>query len=122
MANQVSFSSFFISLKQGRSFQEKVFQVSRKGWSCTRYKDLLGLSKYISFETPKAGYYIFPKLLYTDEDATETLNILKQAKVSVVPGSAFWPFWKGHFRICFGRKYDDLAEAVERLKKYFELK
>ncbi len=82
--------------------------------------ELSTLSKYISFEIPKAWYYVFPKFLYTNDDYTECLNILEQAKVSVVPGSAFWPFWKGHFRICFGRKYEDLVEAIERLKKYFE--
>ncbi len=82
-------------------------------------QELSKLNKYIIFETPKAWYYIFPKLLYTDDDCSECMKILEEAKVSVVPGSAFWSFWKGRFRICFGRKYEDLVEAVGRLKKYF---
>jgi aspartate/methionine/tyrosine aminotransferase len=43
------------------------------------------MEKYISFEKTKAGYYIFCKLKYSDDDYFEAMNILKKAKVSVVP-------------------------------------
>lgn len=48
-------------------------------------EELSQLSSYISFEKPTAGYYVFPRFLYTDDDYKECMRILNKAHVSVVP-------------------------------------
>ena len=85
-------------------------------------EELWKMSKYIEFEIPKGSYYIFPKFKYTKEDYRECMRILEKVKLSLVPGSTFWKWWKGHFRICYGRDMKSLRIWLERLKKYFETK
>ncbi len=81
---------------------------------------LSDMTDYIEFEKPKAGYYIFCKFKYTDNDYDECMKILKEAKVSLVPWSAFWKQWKWYFRICFWRNLGVLKEGLDRLEKYFK--
>jgi len=52
------------------------------------------MSKYISFEVPNGSYYIFPKFKYTKWDYRECMRILDKAKLSLVPWSTFWEWWK----------------------------
>ncbi len=83
---------------------------------------LSNMTNYIEFEKPKAWYYIFCKFKYTENDYDECMKILKEAKVSLVPWSAFWKQWKWYFRICFWRNLDILKEGLNRLEKYFKNK
>lgn len=83
-------------------------------------KKLSKLSDYIEFEIPTWAYYIFPRFKYTDNDLEECDKLLDIAKIAVVPWSSFWPHWKWHFRICYGRKLEEIDTWLERLKKYFE--
>lgn len=82
-------------------------------------KELEDLKEFIDFHIPKAAYFVFPKFKYTDDDYWECLNILKKAKLAVVPWSWFGKRWKWHFRICFWRDWKDLEEGIKRLKNYF---
>ena len=43
--------------------------------------------------------------------------ILNEAKVAVVPGSAFGEDGEGFVRASFSTSYDNLVEASERMKK-----
>ncbi len=83
-------------------------------------QELNKMNTFIEFEIPKAGYYIFCKFKYTDDDYPECMSILERAKVSVVPGSAFGKWWIWYFRICFGRNLSTLQEWLKRLQTYFE--
>jgi len=82
--------------------------------------ELENMGEFVELEIPKAGYYIFCKFKYTNDDYHECMKILEKAKVSVVPGSAFWKWWIWYFRICFWRELSTLKEGMKRLKKYFE--
>jgi len=44
---------------------------------------------------------------------------LEIAKVNAVPGIAFGPAGEGYLRFCFGRSENDLNQAFDRLKNYF---
>jgi len=85
-------------------------------------EELSKMKKYIDFEIPTGSYYIFPKFKYTKWDYRECMRILDKVKLSLVPGSTFWKWWKWHFRICYGRDMKDLKIWLKRLKKYFEEK
>jgi aspartate/methionine/tyrosine aminotransferase len=46
--------------------------------------------------------------------------MLKEAEVSVVPGSAFGPGGQGHIRISFGLEEERLREGLKRLLGFLE--
>ncbi len=77
------------------------------------------LSWYIDFKIPDAAYFLFPKFKYTDDDYWQCLKILKEQNLSLVPGLWFGDKGKWHFRLCFGRDFDDLEEGFDRLWRYF---
>lgn len=84
--------------------------------------ELQKLEKYISFEIPNWSYYIFPKFKYTSNDYRECMKILNDKKLALVPWSIFGRWWRGHFRICYGRDMNSIKEWLNRLKDYFENK
>ena len=70
---------------------------------------------------PRGAFYCFPLVSSTgmsDEAFSEAL--LVEEKVAVVPGSAFGQFGVGHVRICYASPYDDLVEAMKRLRNFVE--
>ncbi|MCR4263656.1 MAG: pyridoxal phosphate-dependent aminotransferase [Candidatus Roizmanbacteria bacterium] len=82
-------------------------------------EELNTLSKYLDFSVPEGAYYIFPKLKNVPDDEAFCMDVLKKAKVALVPGSDFGPGGEGHVRICFGRKMEELEEGTKRLREYF---
>ena len=70
---------------------------------------------------PRGAFYCFPSVSSTgmsDESFSEAL--LVEEKVAVVPGSAFGQFGVGHVRICYASPYDDLVEAMKRLRNFVD--
>ena len=43
--------------------------------------------------------------------------ILSEAKVAMVPGSAFGPSGEGYLRASFSTSYDNLVKATDRIEK-----
>jgi aminotransferase len=81
-------------------------------------KELDTLSQHFSYSIPEGGYYIFPKLKHIKDDVTFCFDLLKKAKVAIVPGSDFGPGGEGHIRICFGKSEEEIKEGIKRLRKY----
>ena len=48
--------------------------------------------------------------------------ILEKTHVVTAPGSAFGPDGEGYIRICYASKYEDIKEALIRMKKAFGTK
>lgn len=70
---------------------------------------------------PKGAFYCFPSVAITgmsDESFSEALLI--EEKVAVVPGSAFGQFGVGHVRICYAADYDELVDALKRVRRFVE--
>lgn len=105
------------------------------------------MKKWFSYVKPRGTYYVFPKFLpdasarrereakresglassskgqaYELDDVRLALDILYDAHISVVPGSAFGPQGKDHLRMCFGCTIPEIDEGMKRLeiwlKKY----
>ena len=53
----------------------------------------------------------------SSDDAAD--YILEKTHVVTAPGSAFGPLGEGYIRICYASKYEDIAEALERMKAAF---
>lgn len=76
------------------------------------------LDGLVSYTMPKGSYYFFPKLKSINNTQSFCMDLLKTAKVAVVPGSDFGPGGEGHVRICFGRREENLIAGMERFSNY----
>ncbi len=75
----------------------------------------------ISCNDPKGAFYIFvniKSLGMTSMEAAEYL--LENAKVALVPGSAFGSEGEGYLRISYACGYEELAEACDRIRAAVE--
>ena len=68
---------------------------------------------------PRGAFYAFPSIAstgLTSEQFSERL--LYEAKVAMVPGSAFGPSGEGHVRASYATAYEDLEEALVRIERF----
>jgi aminotransferase len=69
---------------------------------------------------PRGAFYAFPEVTsttgLTDEAFAERL--LTEERVAVVPGSAFGPSGAGHVRMCYATSYEQLQEALVRIRRF----
>lgn len=77
--------------------------------------------KYIGIDTylPMGAFYIFPcikKYNMKSEEFCERL--LKEAKVAIVPGSAFGEMGEGYIRISYAYSMEELNEGLNRMEAW----
>lgn len=73
--------------------------------------------------TPIQGaYYAFPKIIKPVDDLKLAIELIKEAKVAVVPGSPFGRGGENHIRISFGCEDNVLREGLQRLVNYINKK
>ena len=81
------------------------------------------LSYAFDYQKPSGSYFVFPRVKDTVPWARDSrrlaYDILKQAKVALVPGVAFGPPGEAHLRANFGRPVAEIDAAFERLEGYF---
>lgn len=94
--------------------------LARRDLICRRLDEL---SDFFSYQKPEAAYFVFPRILPAAYKALRckdswnfSLNLLKKAKVALVPGIAFGPNGENHIRMSFGRSEKDINKAMERIK------
>ncbi|NJE25604.1 pyridoxal phosphate-dependent aminotransferase [Thermococcus sp. MV5] len=67
---------------------------------------------------PKGAFYIFPKIKDTGLSSKEFSELMiKEAKVVLVPGTAFGQAGEGYIRISYATAYEKLEEAMDRIEK-----
>jgi aminotransferase len=70
---------------------------------------------------PKGAFYAFPSIRstgLTSEQFSERL--LFEQKVAVIPGNAFGPSGEGHVRATLATSYEQLEQALARMKAFVE--
>ena len=70
---------------------------------------------------PLGAFYAFPSIRptgLTSEEFSERL--LFEHKVAVVPGNAFGPSGEGHVRATLATSYEDLEEALVRIRRFVD--
>ena len=73
-----------------------------------------------SCHNPKGGFYVFPSIKAFGTTSVATAEyILEKTHVLTAPGSAFGPDGEGYLRICYASKYEQIVEALDRLKAAF---
>ena len=85
--------------------------------------DGLNSIKGFTCHNPKGAFYVFPNITGFGMSSDDTADyILEKTHVVTAPGSAFGPYGEGYLRICYASRYEDIAEALERMKGAFGTK
>ena len=70
---------------------------------------------------PQGAFYAFPSIKGLGISSLDfAKELLEREKVALVPGNAFGSQCSDHIRISYASSYDNLHEAVTRIKKYME--
>ncbi|MHA2247328.1 MAG: pyridoxal phosphate-dependent aminotransferase [Candidatus Hodarchaeales archaeon] len=73
----------------------------------------------LSLESIDGAFYGFVKYSFTDKPSEVVAKeILMNANVSVIPGSAFGKSAEGYLRLAFSRSISEIKEAFKRIRKY----
>jgi aminotransferase len=68
---------------------------------------------------PKGAFYAFPSIRSSGLNSEQfSERLLYEQHVAVVPGSAFGPSGEGHVRATLATSYEDLEEALTRIKAF----
>jgi aminotransferase len=68
---------------------------------------------------PNGAFYMFPSIKITNMTADQFAHtLLNEARVAVVPGTAFTSYGEGHIRISYAYAFDQLEIAMDRLEKW----
>jgi alanine-synthesizing transaminase len=106
--------------------RQSIYDLTRPGGRLREQRDLCYslVSKIdgITCVKPKSAFYLFPKLdvhrFNVRDDERFVLDFLRSEKVLMVHGRGFnWPE-PDHFRIVYLPCVEDLAEVMEKLKKF----
>ena len=72
---------------------------------------------------PEGAFYMFPDIREFDMTSEDfALDLLKEEKVAVVPGSAFGDCGEGFIRISYAYSIEELKEALLRIERYLNRK
>jgi aspartate/methionine/tyrosine aminotransferase len=79
-----------------------------------------GLNEFNGFKcaTPKGAFYAFPNISGTGYTSQQlAMKIVDEARVAVVPGSAFGREGEGYLRLAYANSAENIQEALARMKK-----
>lgn len=82
--------------------------------------DALKKTNKVTCVVPEGAYYAFPKFNSPIDDYDFAVRAMRNAKVAVVPGSAFGLGGEHHIRISYGCEEPELKEGMKRLVDYIE--
>jgi len=84
-------------------------------------EQFISQSPYFENTSSNATYLVFPKLINTQLNSAEFVEVLhKKARVALVPGGKEWfeSASEGHVRICYATSREVLEEAFERMLRF----
>ncbi len=83
-------------------------------------EELSKTKKLFLTSKPEGAYYAFPKFAKEVDDYEIAVRLIREAKVAVVPGSAFGLGGENHIRISYGGDEEELREGMRRIVKFVE--
>jgi len=91
---------------------------SMRDLMCERLDRLPGVFQYAK---PSGSYLMFPRILLDEgrDSAAFCKKLLREARVSTTPGSAFGPTGEGHLRLSFCVTEEEIDKAFDRMERYF---
>lgn len=78
------------------------------------------LSDWLEYQKPIGSYYVFARYKPSRDDMKLAFDLLYQAKVATVPGSAFGPAGKGYIRLCFGCSEENIIKGMKRIGEWLK--
>jgi aspartate aminotransferase len=81
------------------------------------YQRLAGSPRF-RIAWPEAAFYAYFKVEGLEDGLSFCKNLVREAKVGLVPGSAFSAEEEGWLRLCFASKPETLSTALDRLEDY----
>jgi len=82
--------------------------------------DALSSVQRVSLPKPAGAFYLFPHIEGVSRSFDFAVQLLKETKVAVAPGTAFGPAGEGSVRICFASDMSILEPAMERMVRFIE--
>jgi aminotransferase len=83
----------------------------------------LDKTRSVAYVRPKGAFYVFPNFSnFEKSDEVFASDLLKEAGVATAPGSGFGKAGEGHLRISYSISYEQLEEAMNRIKIFLENK
>lgn len=74
-------------------------------------------------EKPKGAFYVFPSIKrFAQKSFDFAVELLEQAQVAVVPGTAFTQYGEGYIRISFACSMEVLEEGLNRIETFLKQK
>ena len=87
-----------------------------------RRDHLAGAMRALGFEIaiPDGAFYLFAKIpaQYGDDDVQFARDLAHQARVGVIPGSAFGPGGEGHIRLSYAAADSQIDAVIDRLQTF----
>ena len=74
----------------------------------------------VTCTVPKGAFYAFPNFSAYGSSGELAMELLKQAKVVVTPGTAFGSAGEGYLRFSFATSEENIIEGMRRIKHYLE--
>ncbi|HEX6512787.1 MAG TPA: aminotransferase class I/II-fold pyridoxal phosphate-dependent enzyme [Chloroflexota bacterium] len=70
---------------------------------------------------PRGAFYAFPSIAVTGMSSDEfSLKLLEEEEVAVIAGTAFGELGEGHVRMCYATAYEQIEEALRRMRRFVE--
>lgn len=86
----------------------------KRRYSLDAYSELDG----VECTVPEGAMYVFPDMSVYGKTSKELCDyLLKEARVSLTPGSNFGSLGEGHYRQAFAQSFEDISEGLYRIKK-----
>ncbi len=107
------------ALNHGHDFVDHIM----KKFSERRSAIVKGLNEVPGFSCiyPKGAFYVFPNISKTGMSSEALANhIIEQAKVCLLPGTAFGSQGEGFLRLSYASSIEDIHTGIDRLKKTME--
>lgn len=82
-------------------------------------KELTGLPG-VTCLSPRGAFYAFPNFSTYGSSQELAMELLRQAKVVVTPGTAFGSAGEGYLRFSFATSEENIIEGMRRIKHYLE--
>ena len=75
----------------------------------------------LTCHSPLGAFYVFPNIKKTGLSSYELASrLMKEAKVAVIPGSAFGPAGEGYIRLSYSYSIDQIKEAISRIEAFLK--
>lgn len=89
----------------------------RRALICERLDRVPHVFDYV---TPEGAYYVFPRICVAHENSVQfSLDLLREDKVAVTPGSAFGEGGEHHVRMAYCVSDDTINIAFDRIEQHF---